>query len=76
MRPTGASYTVRFADAKLEVEKLIEAARGGRNEARDRCLLLLMFRHGFRVSEAPGLPATIIADGSVTGLPTIWVITQ
>jgi Phage integrase family len=35
-----------------EVEKLIEAAKGGRNEARDRCLLLLMFRHGFRVSEA------------------------
>jgi site-specific recombinase XerD len=31
-----------------EVEKLIEAAKGSRNEARDRCLLLLMFRHGFR----------------------------
>jgi type 1 fimbriae regulatory protein FimB len=38
-----------------EVEKLIEAAKGSRNEARDRCLLLLMFRHGFRVSEACGL---------------------
>jgi type 1 fimbriae regulatory protein FimB len=35
-----------------EVEKLIEAAKGSRNEARDRCLLLLMFRHGLRVSEA------------------------
>ena len=35
----------------LEVERLI-AARGSRNEARDRCLLLLMFRHGLRVSEA------------------------
>jgi type 1 fimbriae regulatory protein FimB len=35
-----------------EVARLIEAARGSRNEARDRCLLLLMFRHGLRVSEA------------------------
>jgi type 1 fimbriae regulatory protein FimB len=29
---------------------LIEAAKGSRNEVRDRCLLLLMFRHGLRVS--------------------------
>jgi len=38
-----------------EVERLIAATRGSRNEARDRCLLLLMFRHGLRVSEACGL---------------------
>jgi type 1 fimbriae regulatory protein FimB len=38
-----------------EVEKLIEATKGSRNEARDRCLVLLMFRHGLRVSEACGL---------------------
>ena len=35
-----------------EVERLIEAVKGSRNEARDRCLLLLIFRHGLRVSEA------------------------
>jgi len=35
-----------------EVERLIEATKGNRNEARDRCLVLLMFRHGLRVSEA------------------------
>lgn len=35
-----------------EVEKLLEATKGSRNAARDRCLLLLMFRHGLRVSEA------------------------
>lgn len=38
-----------------EVERLIEATKGRRNAARDRCLLLLMFRHGLRVSEACGL---------------------
>src|SRR5271165_1918567 len=35
-----------------EVERLIEATKGSRNEARDHCLFLLMFRHGLRVSEA------------------------
>ncbi len=38
-----------------EVERLIEATKGRRNEVRDRCLLLLMFRHGLRVSEACGI---------------------
>jgi type 1 fimbriae regulatory protein FimB len=38
-----------------EVEKLCAATKGTRNETRDRCLLLLMFRHGLRVLEACGL---------------------
>jgi type 1 fimbriae regulatory protein FimB len=39
----------------LEVEKLLAATKGARQEVRDRCLILLMFRHGLRVSEAVGL---------------------
>ena len=35
-----------------EVERLIRATKGARHETRDRCLMLLMFRHGLRVSEA------------------------
>jgi type 1 fimbriae regulatory protein FimB len=38
-----------------EVDKRLEAAKSSRNAARDRCFLLLMFRHGLRVSEACGL---------------------
>jgi type 1 fimbriae regulatory protein FimB len=34
---------------------MIEATRGSRNEARDRCLLLLMFQQGLRVPEVCGL---------------------
>jgi type 1 fimbriae regulatory protein FimB len=39
----------------LEVDKLLSATKGHRNEARDSCLLRMMFRHGLRVSEACGL---------------------
>jgi type 1 fimbriae regulatory protein FimB len=38
-----------------EVKKLIAAVKGSRNAARDRCLLLMMFRHGLRVSEVCSL---------------------
>jgi type 1 fimbriae regulatory protein FimB len=39
----------------IEVDRLITATKSSRNAARDRCLMLLMFRHGLRVSEACGL---------------------
>jgi hypothetical protein len=38
-----------------EVDKLMASVKGTRNAARDRCLMLLMFRHGLCVSEARGL---------------------
>jgi type 1 fimbriae regulatory protein FimB len=38
-----------------EFERLLEAIKRSHNETRDRCLVLLMFRHGLRVSEACGL---------------------
>jgi type 1 fimbriae regulatory protein FimB len=38
-----------------KIERLLENVRGSRNETRDRCLVLLTFRYGLRVSEACGL---------------------
>jgi integrase len=38
-----------------EMDHLMAAVKESWNEARDRCLVLLMFRHGLRVSEACGL---------------------
>jgi type 1 fimbriae regulatory protein FimB len=51
-RNTGRREARRDYLTGLEVGKLMAATRGSRNEARDRCLLLLIFRHGLRVSEA------------------------
>jgi integrase len=46
-----------------EVQKLLDASRKegpSRNRERDYCLLLLMFRHGLRASEACQLKVTDI----------------
>src|SRR5579871_2741365 len=53
----GRERTDRLHLTGLEVGKLIDAAtENSRNKERDRCLLFLMYRHGFRVSEVCGLP--------------------
>lgn len=48
-----------------EMEKIFEAIKGAIHEIRDRCLLLLIYRHGLRVSEACGLKMhqVSLADG-------------
>ncbi len=43
-KPNTEDYSDRKHLTGREIERLIEATRGSRNKARDRCLLLLMFR--------------------------------
>ena len=35
-----------------EIDKLMAATKGSRNGARDRCFLLLTFRHGLRAGHS------------------------
>jgi type 1 fimbriae regulatory protein FimB/type 1 fimbriae regulatory protein FimE len=53
-RPNRDTRTREYLTAD-EVERLLIAASEGRHGARDRTLVLIMFRHGLRVSEAVSL---------------------
>jgi type 1 fimbriae regulatory protein FimB len=50
--------TKRTHFTSAEVERLLAGTKGSRYEVRDRCFILLMFRHGLRVSEAIQLQLT------------------
>lgn len=55
--PGGREKTGRKHLTDREVFMLIDGATGtSRNKERDRCLLLLTYRHGYRVSEICSLP--------------------
>jgi type 1 fimbriae regulatory protein FimB/type 1 fimbriae regulatory protein FimE len=55
LKPKNRDTRPREYLTEPEVEQLIKAAREGRHGHRDATLILLMYRHGLRVSEAVSL---------------------
>jgi type 1 fimbriae regulatory protein FimB len=51
----------------LEVDRLRATVKEARHKARDRCLVLLLSRHGLRVSEACGMKLSQV-DSESRGL--------
>src|ERR1019366_3450610 len=54
-RKPNSEYRTREHLLEREVAALIQAAKGNRNGLRDSTIILMMWRHGLRVSEACGL---------------------
>jgi integrase len=50
-RRSNSDYRKREYLTPVEIEKLIEAAKGNRYGHRDATMILVAFRHGFRASE-------------------------
>ncbi len=53
-KPNSESRTREYL-TPTEIDRILNAAAAGRHGHRDRTLLLVMYRHGLRVSEAIGL---------------------
>jgi integrase len=66
LRRPNAELRPREHLTEIEVEKLIEAAKGNRWGQRDAAMILVTFRHGLRASELCGLQWSDVEFESAT----------